>query len=158
MSQPEGFEKKGEEHKIFKLSKALYGLRQAPRAWNTKLDQILKGLGLSRCSKECSVYRKQEGKLVLIVATYVDDLFVTGSSTSAIKEFKEAMTKQFEMSDLGLLTYYLGIEVKQGPNGITISQEAYARRVLEEAGMDNCNQTHIPMEFGLQMSKSLEEA
>ena len=157
VSQPEGFEKKGDEHKVFKLSKALYGLRQAPRAWNTKLDQILKGLGFSRCAKECSVYRKQEGKLLLIVATYVDDLFVTGNSASAVKRFKEAMSKQFEMSDLGLLTYYLGIEVKQGPNGITIHQEAYARRVLEEANMDGCNLTHIPMEFGLQMSKALDE-
>ncbi|XP_033145096.1 secreted RxLR effector protein 161-like [Brassica rapa] len=68
------------------------------------------------------------------------------------------MSKEFEMSDLGLLTYYLGIEVKQGPNGITIHQEAYARRVLEETNMDGCNLTHIPMEFGLQMSKAMDEA
>lgn len=79
LSQPEGFEKKGEEHKVFKLSKALYGLRQAPRTWNTKLDQILKGLKFNKCSKDSSLYRKEEGGQLLIVAVYVDDLFVTGN-------------------------------------------------------------------------------
>jgi len=131
VSQPEGFEKKGEEHKVFKLKKALYGLRKAPRTWNTKLDQILKSLKFEKCTKESSVYRKGEGDKLLIVAIYVDDLFVTGNSSQKISEFKTAMSQKFEMSDLGLLTYYLGIEVKQSSQGITIKQEAYARRILE---------------------------
>ena len=84
VNQPEGFEKKGEEHKMFKLKKALYGLRQAPRAWNTKLDQILKSLKFIKCTKESSVYCKEEGDKLLIVAIYVDDLFVTGNSLQAI--------------------------------------------------------------------------
>ena len=158
VSQPEGFEKKGEEHKVYKLSKALYGLRQAPRAWNTKLDQILKGLDFKKCSKESSVYRKEEGKQLLIVAIYVDDLFITGNSLRSIMEFKASMSKKFEMSDLGKLTYYLGIEVRQGADGIEIKQEAYARRILEEARMDVCNSTEIPMEFGLKLCKATEEA
>lgn len=149
VSQPEGFEKEGEEEKVFKLSKALYGLRQAPRAWNTKLDQILKKLRFKRCAKESSVYRREERDELLIIAIYVDDLFVTGNSTKIIKEFKASMSKQFEMSDLGLLTYYLGIEVKQSSTGIIIKQEAYARRILEEAGLADCNPNSIPMEFGL---------
>lgn len=157
VSQPEGFEKEGEEEKVFKLSKALYGLRQAPRAWNTKLDQILKKLRFKRCAKESSVYRREERDELLIIAIYVDDLFVTGNSTKIIKEFKASMSKQFEMSDLGLLTYYLGIEVKQSSTGIIIKQEAYARRILEEAGLADCNPNSIPMEFGLQLSKAMEE-
>ena len=82
------------------------------------------------------MYRKGEGDKLLIVAIYVDDLFVTGNSSQKIREFKTAMSQKFEMSDLGLLTYYLGIEVKQSSHGITIKQEAYARRILEEADMD----------------------
>ena len=131
MTQPEGFEKKGEEHKVFKLKKALYGLRKAPRTWNTKLDQILKSLKFEKCTKESSVYRKGEGDKLLIVAIYVDDLFVTRNSSQKIREFKTVMSQKFEMSDLGLLTYYLGIEVKQSSQGITIKQETYARRILE---------------------------
>ena len=157
VSQPEGFEKKGEEHKVFKLKKALYGLRQAPRAWNTKLDQILKGLRFKKCVKENSVYRKEEKGKLLIVAVYVDDLFITGSSVESIKEFKDAMSGEFEMTDLGLLTYYLGIEVKQSIQGIMIKQEAYARRILEETEMDSCNSVYVPMEFGLHLSKAMDE-
>ncbi|KAG7588970.1 Zinc finger CCHC-type [Arabidopsis suecica] len=157
VSQPEGFEKKGEEHKVFKLSKALYGLRQAPRAWNTKLNQILKSLKFLKCSKESAVYRKSEGTKLLLVAIYVDDLFVTGNSIGVIQEFKQGMASKFEMTDLGKLTYYLGIEVRQSKESIELKQEAYARRILKEAGLDNCNPSHIPMEFGLKLSKAQEE-
>lgn len=113
VSQPEVFEKMGEEHKVFKLSKALYGLRKAPRAWNTKLDQILKRLGFNKCSKESFVYRKEDNGKLLLVAIYVDDLFVTGDSVKEIKDFKKNMSKNFEMSDIGFLTYYLELEVRQ---------------------------------------------
>ena len=94
VTQPEGFEKKGEEHKVFKLKKARYGLRQAPRAWNTKLDQILKGLKFVKCTKDSSVYRKGEGDKLLIVAIYVDDLFVIGNTTQKISEFKTAIVSE----------------------------------------------------------------
>ena len=111
VSQPEGFVVSGEEHKVYKLKRALYGLRQAPRAWNIKLNQILRGLSFQRCSNEPSLYRKETQQELLIVVVYVDDLLVTGSSLRAILEFKREMAMKFEMSDLGKLTYYLGIEV-----------------------------------------------
>ena len=157
VEQPEGFETKGKEKKVYKLSKALYGLKQAPRAWNTKLDQVLKGMKFSRCSKENAVYRKEEKDAILIVAIYVDDLFITGNSINTINEFKKGMSSKFEMSDLGKLTYYLGIEVHQGNDGIELKQEAYARKVLQEVGLETCNATKIPMEFGLKVSKAEEE-
>ncbi|XP_024013227.1 uncharacterized protein LOC112087549 [Eutrema salsugineum] len=107
-----------------------------------------------KCSKETSVYCKQEGDTLLIVAIYVDDLFVTGNSLRGIQEFKVRMSSKFEMSDLGKLTYYLGIEVHQGIDGIKIKQEAYAKRILKEACLENCNPTQLPMKFGLKVSKS----
>lgn len=110
-----------------------------------------------KCSKESSVYRKKEGDKLLIVAVYVDDLFVTGSSLKQIMEFKKGMSSKFDMSDLGKSTYYLGIEVKQSKDGIEIKQEAYAKRILKEAMMDDCNSSSIPMEFGLKLSKSEDE-
>jgi hypothetical protein len=78
---------------------------------------------------------KNGGNSLLILAVYVDDLFVTGSSLTLINEFKKEMAKRFDMSDLGRLTYYLGIEVSQGTSGIKIKQEAYAWKILKEAGM-----------------------
>ncbi|KAJ9535118.1 hypothetical protein OSB04_un001804 [Centaurea solstitialis] len=157
VSQPEGYIKKGNEHKVYRLTKALYGLRQAPRAWNTKLDGILKSMKFQKCMKEPSVYRKNEGANLLILAIYVDDLFVTGTNLNMIKRFKSEMSMNFEMSDLGRLTYYLGIEVKQDESGITINQEAYARRILKEVGLEDCNPTHIPLEPGNKLTKAEDE-
>ena len=155
--QPDGFVVKGQEDKFYKLKKALYGLRQAPRAWNLKLNQILRGLKFHRCSKEPSLYHKKEHDELLIVAVYVDDLLVTGSSLQLIQEFKKEMANKFEMSDLGKLTYYLGIEVHQGDDGIVLKHDRYARKILEETGMGSCNATHVPMEMNAKFSKALDE-
>ena len=157
VSQPEGFEKKGYEKKVYRLNKALYGLRQAPRAWNNKLNQILMELGFSKCTKEPSVYRKTVKGDLLVVAVYVDDLFVTGTSKKLINDFKKGMASKFDMSDLGRLTYYLGMEVVQDDQGITLDQSQYAKKILENAGMDKCNSVQTPMELGLCLSKAEEE-
>jgi hypothetical protein len=70
---------------------------------------------------------------------YVDDLIISGPNVRDIVQFKFEMKKKFSMSDMGLLSYYLGIEVKQEDSGITLSQTAYASKILETAGMLNCN-------------------
>lgn len=157
VTQPEGFEIKGSEHKVYKLNKALYGLRQAPRAWNNKLNQILMSLEFFKCTKEPSVYRKTVKGEIPVVAVYVDDLFVTRTSTKLIDEFKMNMASKFDMSDLGNLTYYLGMEVYQHANGITLNQRRYALKIVEDAGMAKCNPVQTPMELGLVLSKALEE-
>jgi len=104
---------KGKEQSVFRLSKALYGLKQAPRAWNVKLDKSLKKLGFSRCLSEQAVYTRGEGANAVILGVYVDDLIVTGGNPNNVKTFKNEMMTKFEMTDLGLLSYYLGIEVDQ---------------------------------------------
>ena len=151
--QPPGFEIKGEEHKVLKLHKALYGLRQAPRAWNSKLDKSMRTLGFERCSLEHAVYMRNQGKGNLIVGVYVDDLIITGECVQDINKFKSQMEKLFSMSDLGLLSYYLGIEVCQNSQGITLNQSAYAKKVLDKCGMKDCNPSQIPMEPRLKLSK-----
>ncbi|XP_019084338.1 PREDICTED: uncharacterized protein LOC109125968 [Camelina sativa] len=121
-----------------------------------KLNEILCELNFKKCSKEPSVYRKEVGER-LVVAVYVDDLFVTGTNKDIINQFKKEMTTNFDMSDLGNLTYYLGIEVCQHEEGITLNQRRYALKILEEAGMNDCNPVHIPMETGLKLYKALKE-
>lgn len=157
ITQPEGFVVSEEEQKVYKLKKALYGLRQAPSAWNIKLNQILRSLSFRRCSKEPSLYRRESNREMLIVVVYVDDLLVIGPSLKAILDFKREMQTNFEMSDLGLLTYYLGVEVLQGEDGIVLKQDRYAQRILEEAKMSSCNLTHVPMEQNANFSKSCKE-
>lgn len=154
VSQPEGFVVKGKESKVYKLNKALYGLRQAPRAWNVKLNAVLCELKFNRCLKEPSLYRRRKRGHILVVAVYVNDLLVTGSSLEMIVDFKRNMGTKFDMTDLGRLSYYLGIEVRQQQGCIVLSQEKYARKIIEDAGMKGCNATHIPMDAGLKLGKS----
>ena len=133
-----GFVAAGHEGKVLKLQKALYGLRQAPRAWNTKLDGSLRNLSFKRCTSEHGMYTQGSAKSCVVVGVYVDDLIITGANPADIGAFKEEMRRLFRMSDLGLLSYYLGIEVKQGRNTITLGQAAYAKKLLEKAGMTAC--------------------
>lgn len=83
------------------------------------------------------------GNEILIIAVYVDDILVTGSSLSMIKEFKDKMNGNFDMLDLGKLKYYLGIEVEKGSGSIELKQ---MKRILEKVGMAECNSTKYPMD------------
>ena len=127
VEQPPGYEVAGEEHKVYRLKRALYGLKQAPTAWYNRIDSYLMSNGFSKSTGEPTLYIKIENRNVLIVVLYVDDLVFTGNEKVVIGEFKEVMKSEFEMTDLGLLKYVLGIEVKQMHDDIFISQEKYAR-------------------------------
>ncbi|KAL9271787.1 Retrovirus-related Pol polyprotein from transposon TNT 1-94-like protein [Drosera capensis] len=88
VTQLEGFEVQRLKHLVYRISKALYGLRQAPRAWNTRLDRSLKELGFTSCSQEQAAYTQGEENTALIVSVYVDDLIVTGDNTGEVKNIK----------------------------------------------------------------------
>ena len=151
--QPPGFVIPGKEGKVLRLHKALYGLRQAPRAWNAKLDSTLKGMGFEQSPHEAAIYRRGNGGNALLVGVYVDDLVITGTKDAEVAAFKEEMKATFQMSDLGPLSFYLGIEVHQDNSGITLRQTAYAKRVVELAGLTDCNPALTPMEERLKLSR-----
>jgi hypothetical protein len=112
VQQPPGFVVQGSNGRVLKLKRALYRLRQAPRAWNARLDSELTKLGFIRNPLEHDVYKRTNHSGYTLVGVYVDDL-ITGSSNANIVAFKEDMKRSFSMSDLGLLSYYLGIQVNQ---------------------------------------------
>jgi hypothetical protein len=148
---PPGFSDPTVQGKVLKLRKALYGLKQAPKAWNARLDQELYKLGFVRSVEENAVYKKGTGRSLLLVGVYVDDLIICGPDSKLIATFKQQMKKSFSMSDLGLLSYYLGLEVKQKPGEITICQSAYAQKIVENAGMKGCNPVDTPMEQHIKL-------
>jgi hypothetical protein len=148
-----GFNIPGKQHKVLKLKKALYGLHQAPRAWNAKLDDTLLSLGFQRTPSEHAIYVQWNGNVQLVVGVYVDDLIITGSDSDNIRSFKEEIASAFKMSDPGLHHYYISIEVKQSVSGISLSQGAYAMRILERSDMTGCNPCHVPMEARLKLSR-----
>ena len=145
--------KEVKEEWVLKLNKALYGLKQAPRVWNAKLDDTLKSIGFVKSKNDQGVYYLNSNQDKVIFGVYVDDLIITGASEAKVKEFKKNMMKIFEMTDLGLLCSYLGIEVHQGKSQITLSQRPYAAQILESFQMVECNPTNTPMEAQLKLKK-----
>jgi hypothetical protein len=150
--QPSEFAISGMEGKVLRLCKALYVLRQAPRAWNAKLDSTLKRMGFGQSPHEVAIYRRGNGGNALLVGVYIDDLVITGTKDAEVAAFKEEMKATFQMSDLGLLSFYLGIEVHQDDSGITLRQTIYAKHVIELAGLTDCNPALTPMEERLNLS------
>jgi Reverse transcriptase (RNA-dependent DNA polymerase) len=151
--QPPRYMKAEKESKVLKLRKALYGLKQTPRAWNTRIDTYFKDNKFIQCPYEHALYVKKEKCNLLFVALYVDDLIFMGNNEEMIKDFKEAMTREFEMTDLGLIKYFLGLEVRQGKSRIFVSQEAYAKDILKKNKMKECNPVATPMELDTKLSK-----
>ncbi|KAL0540756.1 hypothetical protein IC582_020770 [Cucumis melo] len=157
LEQPPGYCVKGQEYKVLKLKKALYGLKQAPRMWNSRINKYFLDNGYLRCPYEHSLYIKVNGHGdILVVCLYVDYLIFTGNCASMFEDLKKAMTQEFEMTDIGLMSYYLGIEVKQSEEEIFISQERYTREILEKFNMMNSKPVAIPIETGTKLSKHEE--
>ena len=153
VEQPEGFQVKGQEEKVYLLKKALYGLKQAPRAWYSRIDEHLQSLGFVKSPSEATLYVKGTDANLIVVSVYVDDLLVTGSNEKLVKEFKAEMLKVFEMTDLGLMSYFLGMEVKQDHDGVFISQKKYAKEILNKFHMEDCKRTSTPMNQKEKFSK-----
>ncbi|GKC38976.1 zinc finger, CCHC-type containing protein [Tanacetum coccineum] len=107
-----------------------------------------------KCNLEQAVYTKRSKTSTLIVGVYVDDLIITGTPRKEIDVFKSQMKDKFEMSDLGLLAYYLGIEVTQTGGEITIKQTGYINKILKETSMTDSNDTKIPMDPGTKLVKA----
>ncbi|KAK6144980.1 hypothetical protein DH2020_021800 [Rehmannia glutinosa] len=154
VEQPCGYVQKGHEHKVYKLKKALYGLKQAPRAWYSRIEAYFMKEGFKKCEYEHTLFIKtrKEGK-ILIVSLYVDDLIFTGNDELMFTEFKNSMKHEFDMTDLGKMRYFLGLEVLQKPNGIFINQKKYASEVLQRFGMEKSNFVHNPIVPGCKLVK-----
>ena len=120
IEQPEGFEFFSSESHVCRLKRELYGLKQAPHAWYTRIDSYFTGLGFSKSEVDPNLYQiVVEGKL-LIILLYVDDLILTRDEL-LILSCKEDLGREFEMKDLGLLHYFLGLEIWQRSDGLFVS-------------------------------------
>jgi len=158
VTQPSGFKIKGKENIVYRLQKALYGLKQAPRAWNKRIDGFLVQQEFMKCKSEYGVYVKKgiEGNHLLI-CLYVDDLIVIGSDVNKIETFKTQMMNEFEMSDLGNLTYFLGMEFTEVAEGLVMHQKKYAFDILKRFSMMNCNPSSSPAETNVKLMMNEEE-
>ncbi|KAG8483480.1 hypothetical protein CXB51_023157 [Gossypium anomalum] len=153
VEQPEGFKVPHKEDMVYRLKKALYGLKQAPRAWYSRIDSYLVGLGFERSLSEPTLYvKKENSKTQLIVFVYVDDLLVTGGDQAMLADFKTKMHQMFQMSDLGEMTYFLGMEVTQSQAGFFLSQRTFAIKILDKFSIQNCKATSTPVAVGERLT------
>ena len=149
VEKPLGFVVKNHEDKVLRLKKAIYGLKQAPRAWNSCIDKYFQDNEFTRCLHEYVFCIKvHTNGDILLVCVCVDDLIITGNNSILFEAFKKAMSLEFDMTDIGLISYYLGLEVKQMEQGIFISQETYTKEILKKFKMFDCNTLNTPMESG----------
>ena len=149
MEQPSGYMQNSSL--VCKLKKSLYGLKQAPRSWYAKMDSYLLSQNFVRCKSDSNVYFLKKIDSLLIIVLYVDDLLITGSSASVITNIKTALHKRFSMTDMGLLNFFLGLEIHQRDFGITISQPKYARDLLARVHMSDCKPAATPFLSGIKL-------
>ena len=133
----EGFVIHGKESHVCKLKKALYGLKQAPRVWYARIDGYLVSLGFTKIDADPNLYYKLVDGEPLILVLYVDDLFLT-EDKKLIEWSKRKLTSEFEMKDLGLMPYFLGLEVWTRHDEIFLSQGKYIVDILRRFGMMDC--------------------
>lgn len=156
IEQLEGFALEYGIDMVCKLKKALYGLKKAPRAWYERLHSYLISIGFMRTSDNSNLYLKtgQEGKH-MIVEIFVDDI-IFGGDDEMRRGFAEEIKKYFEMSMIGEIKFFIGLQVSQLKNVIFISQTKYIREILNTFGMEDSKPIGTPMVTGCKLSKNDE--
>ncbi|GJW69891.1 putative ribonuclease H-like domain-containing protein [Tanacetum coccineum] len=147
--QPPGFEDPDfldKVFKVYKVEKALYGLHQAPRAWYETLSTYLLKNRFQRGQIDKTLFIKRDQGDILIVQVYVNDIIFGSTKKKLCTEFKKMMHKKFQMSSMGELTFFLGLQVKQKEDGIFINQDKYVTEILKKSGFSDVKTTNTPME------------
>nr|GFA18330.1 retrovirus-related Pol polyprotein from transposon TNT 1-94 [Tanacetum cinerariifolium] len=139
VKQPDGFVDPYHPDKVYHLKKALYGLKQAPRAWYDELSTFLVSKGFSKGSIDPTLFITKHGEDILLVQIYVDDIIFGFTNPKLSKQFEKLMHNKFEMSMMGELKFFLGIQINQSPHGIFINQAKYAQEIHIMHGMTSCD-------------------
>ncbi|KAH9670880.1 hypothetical protein KPL70_017145 [Citrus sinensis] len=153
VKQPPDFENEKFPDHVYKLSKALYGLKQAPRAWYDRLKNFLLDNDFSMEKADTTLFVKHKNQDILIVQIYVDDIIFGSTNELLCKDFSSHMSKEFEMSMMGELKYFLGLQIKQNEEGIFINQARYVRDLLKRFGYDNGTTKSTPMSTTIKLDK-----
>lgn len=157
MEQPKGFCVISKEDHVYRLRKTLYGLKQAPKAWYSKLDAHLREQGFSKGAIDRNLYFKTQGDSILVVIVVVDDIIFGSDSSELCSSFLEIVKCKFEMSMLGELSFFLGLQVNQLDKGIFISQTKYAKEMLAKFKMLDCKPVGTPMEIGCKLCQEVHQ-
>lgn len=153
MHLPPGF-KTDDPTKVCRLRKSLYGLKQSPRCWFSKLSNTLLKFGFTQSYEDYSLFSFIEGNICLHILVYVDDFIIAWNDVATIQRFKNYLNKHFKMKDLGKIKYFLGLEVARGPEGIFVSQRKYALDIVAECGLLGAKPSPVPTELNHKLPSS----
>ena len=154
MEQPEGFVVKGQERKVCKLIKSLYGLKQALKQWHEKFDMTLlsNGFTINECDK--CIYVKGYKDAYVIICLYVDDMLILGTNKDVINQTKKMLKSCFDMKDLGLVDVILGVRIKRSSEGYILTQSHYIEKVLKKFGHFNDKPVVTPFDPSSHLKKN----
>ncbi|KAM2660342.1 hypothetical protein EV2_022770 [Malus domestica] len=152
MKLPPGHPQCHEPDLVCKLHKSIYGLKQSPRAWYAKLNSVLNSIGFTRSNADSSlfVHTRAVGKLVALI--YVDDLIITGDNAEEISKLKQSLQQRFAIKDLGVLKYFLGIEMATSHKGLFLNQRKYILDLLKDAKMSDAKPANTPLDSKLKLN------
>lgn len=153
MKPPPGFHYSS-PHQVCRLRKSLYGLRQAPCCWFSKLKDGLHQCGFIQFYVNYSLFTYHNNDIFLCILIYVDDFFITANSLPAISSFKTYFCSYFHMKDLGTLKYFLGIEVARNFSGIYLCQRKYTLEIISKFSLLGVKPISTPIERSHQLAKS----
>nr|GEV99818.1 uncharacterized mitochondrial protein AtMg00810-like [Tanacetum cinerariifolium] len=144
--QPTGFKDPNYPDKVYKVVKALYGLHQAPKAWYETLANFLLENGFQKGKIDQTLFIKRQKGAILLVQVYVDDIIFYSTNKDLRKAFEKLMKDKFQMSSMGELTFFLGLQVKQKPAGIFINQDKYVAKILRKFGLIDGKSSSTPID------------
>ncbi|GJV08434.1 retrovirus-related pol polyprotein from transposon TNT 1-94 [Tanacetum coccineum] len=145
VSQPDRFVDQDNSNHVYKLKKALYGLKQAPRTWYDLLSKFLLSQEFSKGTVDPTLFIRRQGKYILLVQIYVDDIIFTSTTLELCDQFSKIMCSKFKMSMMGKISFFLGLQISQSPRGIFINQSKYALESLKKYGMESSDPVDTPM-------------
>ncbi|GJZ98654.1 retrovirus-related pol polyprotein from transposon TNT 1-94 [Tanacetum coccineum] len=145
VSQPEGFIDPDRPHHVYLLKKALYGLKQAPRAWYDTLSKFLLAQGFSKGVVDPTLFIRKTGTHTLHVQIYVDDIIFASTDPKDCDRFSNEMSSKFQISMMGQISFFLGLQISQNPRGIYINQFKYANKILKKFDLHKSDPVNTPM-------------
>jgi hypothetical protein len=145
VEQSPSFEDDKKPNHVYKLRKALYGLKQAPRAWYERLRDFLLAKGFVMDKVDTTLFTKKNGKDLFVLQIYIDDIIFGSTNKDFCDEFGNMTAKEFEMSMIGELNFFLGLQIKQMKEGTFVSQTKYIKDMLKKFGMEDAKDITTPM-------------
>ncbi|GKB07884.1 putative ribonuclease H-like domain-containing protein [Tanacetum coccineum] len=156
VTQPLGFKDPDHPNKVYKVVKALYGLHQAPRAWYETLANYLLSNGFKRGKIDQTLFIKKQKGDILLVQVYVDDIIFGSTNKELCTGFEKLMKDKFQMSSMGELTFFLGLQVQQKEDGIFISQDKYVAEILKKFNYFDVKSASTPVDLEKPLVKDVD--